>query len=86
MTFLNNNNNNNDVFNCRYFRQGDYYGAACYGKMEIGSESERGVRMKSVGVIVAHYAQLRPHLQSLAKLVRCVCMYVCMCVCFSLYL
>lgn len=55
-----------------YFRQGDFYGAACYKKMELSSEIERGVRMKSVGVIVAHYYQLQPHLTHLAKLVRYV--------------
>ncbi|XP_050694262.1 DENN domain-containing protein 11-like isoform X2 [Eriocheir sinensis] len=55
-----------------YFRQGDFFGAACYEKLEILSDVERGVRMKSVGVIVAHYPHLHPHLPRLAQLVRCV--------------
>lgn len=55
-----------------YFRQGDFYGTACYKKMALMSESERGVRMKSVGVVVSHYSQLHPHLPHLAKFVRYV--------------
>lgn len=55
-----------------YFRQGDFFGAACYEKLEILSDVERGVRMKSVGMIVAHFPHLHPHLPRLAQLVRCV--------------
>ncbi|XP_047469232.1 DENN domain-containing protein 11-like [Penaeus chinensis] len=50
-----------------YFRQGDYFGAACYEKLTVLSEIERGARMKSVGVIVANYDTLHHHLEYLAQ-------------------
>ncbi|XP_063607545.1 uncharacterized protein LOC134782115 [Penaeus indicus] len=53
-----------------YFRQGDYFGAACYEKLTVLSEIERGARMKSVGVIVANYDTLHHHLEYLAQQVR----------------
>lgn len=56
----------------RYFRQGDYFGAACYEKLTVHSEIERGARMKSVGVIVANYDTLHHHLEYLAQQVRLV--------------
>lgn len=50
-----------------YFRQGDCFGAACYEKLTVLSEIERGARMKSVGVIVANYDTLHHHLEYLAQ-------------------
>lgn len=54
----------------RYFRQGDYYGAACFEKLTINSDIERGARMKSIGVIVSSFNALHHHLEYLAQHVR----------------
>ncbi|KAG7159995.1 DENN domain-containing protein 11-like [Homarus americanus] len=53
-----------------FFRQGDYYGVACYEKLTIISDVERGARMKSIGVIVSNYYAIHQHLEYLAQQVR----------------
>ena len=54
----------------RYFRHGSLYGAACFERVAVATEGERGARMKSVGLLSASYAVLHRHLPFLQSQVR----------------
>ena len=53
-----------------YFRKSRLYGLACYEKMSVESEIERGARMKSVGILSTSYTLLYRHIQFLESQVR----------------
>ncbi|XP_061189570.1 DENN domain-containing protein 11-like [Saccostrea echinata] len=53
-----------------YFRKDRLYGLACYEKMSVESEIERGARMKSVGILSTSYTLLYRHIQFLESQVR----------------
>lgn len=53
-----------------YFRKGDAYGLSCFEKMPVDSAEERGVRMKSVGVLATSYTALHKYSQFLEAQVR----------------
>ena len=55
---------------CRYFRKDNLYGLACFEKMRVESEIERGARMKSVGILSTSYTLLYRHMQFLETQVR----------------
>ncbi|KAI8759431.1 DENN domain-containing protein 11-like [Biomphalaria glabrata] len=53
-----------------YFRKDNLFGLACFEKMKVESEIERGARMKSVGILSLSYTTLYHHMQFLEKQVR----------------
>lgn len=59
----------------RYFRKERLYGLACYEKMSVESEIERGARMKSVGILSTSYTLLYRHIQFLEAQVRYIPIY-----------
>lgn len=56
----------------RYFRKNNLYGLACFENMPVDSQSERGARMKSVGILATSYTLLYRHMQFLETQVRWV--------------
>ena len=59
-------------FQFSYFRHQQYYGLSCFALKSISNESERGARMKSVGIICTKYTSLHEHQEFLEKEVRWV--------------
>ena len=55
---------------CSYFKQGQLFGLSCFEKMPVQSEQERGVRMKSVGLLAVGYVDLHQHQQFLQRQAR----------------
>ncbi|GFY50622.1 DENN domain-containing protein 11 [Trichonephila inaurata madagascariensis] len=53
-----------------YFKRGQLYGLACFENMPVDNVSERGARMKSVGVLAVTYTSLHYHMNFLRKQVR----------------
>ncbi|XP_039264863.2 DENN domain-containing protein 11-like [Styela clava] len=53
-----------------YFRKDNMYGLSCFEKMQVDSTEERGVRMKSVGVLATTYTALHKYSQFLEVQVR----------------
>ena len=53
-----------------YFKQGQLFGLSCFEKILIQSESERGVRMKSVGLLAVGYPDLHLHQEFLQRQAR----------------
>ena len=53
-----------------YFKQGQLFGLSCFEKIQVKSESERGVRMKSVGLLAVGYSDLHLHQDFLQRQVR----------------
>ena len=53
-----------------YFKRGQLYGLACFENMPVDNVSERGARMKSVGVLAVSYTSLHYHMNFLKKQVR----------------
>lgn len=54
----------------RYFRKGPYFGLSVYQKRRVQSDSERGARMKAVGVISRGYETLHLHIPFLQEQCR----------------
>ncbi|XP_067930928.1 DENN domain-containing protein 11-like [Watersipora subatra] len=52
-----------------YLQHSDLYGVACYGKLAVASELERGARMRSVGVMTQSNSLLHIHATKLKTLV-----------------
>eukprot|EP00004_Rigifila_ramosa_P002379 TRINITY_DN12488_c0_g1_i1.p1 TRINITY_DN12488_c0_g1~~TRINITY_DN12488_c0_g1_i1.p1 ORF type:complete len:407 (-),score=96.55 TRINITY_DN12488_c0_g1_i1:8-1228(-) len=53
------------------FKHGDFFGVACFHKRPVPeSAEERGVRMRSVGVLMSHYYSLADHVVALSALVQ----------------
>ncbi len=51
-----------------YFKIGDMYGLACFHRRKLeGENTERGARMKSVGVLMHSYTGLYVHQDFLQK-------------------
>ena len=57
-------------FIASYFKQGQLFGLSCFEKIQVKSESERGVRMKSVGLLAVGYSDLHLHQDFLQRQVR----------------
>ncbi|XP_013774275.1 protein LCHN-like [Limulus polyphemus] len=53
-----------------YFKQGQAFGLACFENMKVDCETERGARMKSVGILSPNYAVLHKHKEFLQEQVR----------------
>ncbi|XP_076153417.1 DENN domain-containing protein 11-like isoform X1 [Alosa pseudoharengus] len=53
-----------------YFRKDSYFGLACFANLPVESELERGVRMKSVGILSPSYTTLYHHMAFLENQVR----------------
>ncbi|XP_030626181.1 protein LCHN-like [Chanos chanos] len=53
-----------------YMRKGPYFGLACFANIPVESEVERGVRMKSVGILTPSYTMLYHHMPFLENQVR----------------
>ncbi|CAI8038692.1 DENN domain-containing protein 11 [Geodia barretti] len=53
-----------------YFKQGQLFGLSCFEKIKVQSEEERGVRMKSVGLLAVGYQDLHLHQQFLERQAR----------------
>ncbi|RDD43206.1 Protein LCHN [Trichoplax sp. H2] len=46
-----------------YFRNGqDLYGLSCFKRIQVDNQEERGVRMKSVGILCKHFITLHLHM------------------------
>jgi len=56
----------------RYFHKDKLFGLACFENMSVDNKSERGARMKSVGVLARSYGPLYQHLAFLQGQVRYV--------------
>lgn len=56
----------------RYFRKNNLFGLACFENMPVESRTERGARMKSVGILATSYTVLYRHMQFLEAQVRYV--------------
>ena len=54
----------------RYFRKDNMFGLACFENMPVENRSERGARMKSVGILATSYTLLYGHMQFLEAQVR----------------
>jgi len=54
----------------RYFRKENMFGLACFENMPVDSRTERGARMKSVGILATSYTLLYRHMQFLETQVR----------------
>lgn len=59
-------------FSQRYFKRGSFFGLACFEKLDVENTSERGARMKSVGVLTRSYSLLHMYKVFLQKQVRLV--------------
>jgi hypothetical protein len=53
-----------------YFKQGQLFGLSCFEKLPVQSEEERGVRMKSVGLLAVGYLDLHLHQPFLQRQAR----------------
>lgn len=53
-----------------YFRHDNFFGLACFEKLSVANELERGARMKSVGILSTNYNSLYQHLPFLTEEVR----------------
>jgi len=60
----------------RYFRKENMFGLACFENMPVDSHTERGARMKSVGILATSYTLLYRHMQFLEAQVRFAGMYI----------
>jgi len=54
----------------RYFRKHNMFGLACFENMPVEIRTERGARMKSVGILATSYTVLYRHMQFLEAEVR----------------
>ncbi|UYV75935.1 KIAA1147 [Cordylochernes scorpioides] len=54
-------------FACSYFKKEEYYGYACFESMQVNTDNERGIRMKSLGIMGHSYIQLPKFHTFLAK-------------------
>ena len=54
----------------RYFHKDKLYGLASFENMSVDNKSERGARMKSVGILARSYTHLYRHLPFLQGQVR----------------
>ncbi|UYV75938.1 KIAA1147 [Cordylochernes scorpioides] len=50
-----------------YFKKEEYYGYACFESMQVNTDNERGIRMKSLGIMGHSYIQLPKFHTFLAK-------------------
>ena len=53
-----------------YFKHGQLFGLSCFEKIPVASQVERGVRMKSVGLLAVGYSDLHLHMDFLQRQVR----------------
>lgn len=53
-----------------YFRKSNLFGLACFENMPVANASERGARMKSVGILATSYTLLYRHMQFLETQVK----------------
>lgn len=61
-----------EIVFCSYFRKSNLFGLACFENMPVANASERGARMKSVGILATSYTLLYRHMQFLETQVKYV--------------
>ncbi|KAL5467702.1 hypothetical protein EMCRGX_G031965 [Ephydatia muelleri] len=53
-----------------YFKHNQLFGLSCFEKIAVANEAERGVRMKSVGLLAVGYSDLHTHQEFLQRQAR----------------